>query len=189
MDMYMERLAGERLAEIERLEKELASLPAKWSQDSSLETWFPLTSEELENLRKEVAELRAFKQSAEAKLKEYEQSLKLSGEVNAKLMQELLGKQVVWIPDVDWLAAVIRKVDGKNLLGAGAMAEKIVDEMLAATPSHSQQSAEYRCHKCNKVTPPPEPFKFYVRCACGAATAATVALVGDSCQNQEPKGA
>lgn len=36
----------------------------------------------------------------------------------------------------------------------------------------------YRCHKCNATTPPPEPFKAYVTCKCGAMTAATAALVG-----------
>lgn len=36
------------------------------------------------------------------------------------------------VPDVDWLAQVIRAVDGNHSLGAGALAEKIVDAMLAA---------------------------------------------------------
>lgn len=37
-------------------------------------------------------------------------------------------------PDVDWLANVIRTVDGSHTLGAGALAEKIRDAMLAAAP-------------------------------------------------------
>ena len=39
------------------------------------------------------------------------------------------------IPDVDWLASVIRSVDGNHTLGAGALAEKIVEAMSAA-PSY-----------------------------------------------------
>jgi len=31
------------------------------------------------------------------------------------------------VPDVDWLANVIRAVDGYHSLGAGALAEKLVD--------------------------------------------------------------
>lgn len=55
----------EALAKLAAIESELSSLPAKWSEDSSLETWFPLTSEELESLREEVSELRAYKEAAE----------------------------------------------------------------------------------------------------------------------------
>lgn len=39
------------------------------------------------------------------------------------------------VPDVDWLANVIRAVDGAHTLGAGALAEKIIEAMLAAAPS------------------------------------------------------
>lgn len=35
------------------------------------------------------------------------------------------------VPDVDWLAQVIRAVDGSHSLGAGVLAEKIVEAMLA----------------------------------------------------------
>lgn len=35
-------------------------------------------------------------------------------------------------PDVDWLANVIREVDGKHDLGAGALAEKIIQRIAAA---------------------------------------------------------
>lgn len=54
-----------------------------------------------------------------------------------------------------------------------------------STPSHSQQSAKYRCHKCGTETPEPEPFKAYVKCACGTLTAATAALVDDRCPSHE----
>jgi hypothetical protein len=37
------------------------------------------------------------------------------------------------VPDVDWLAQVIRAVDGKHDLGAGALAEKIVEAMRTAS--------------------------------------------------------
>lgn len=56
---------------------------------------------------------------------------------------------------------------------------------IAAAPSHSQQSAEYRCHKCGAETPPPEPFKAYVKCACGTLTAATAALADDRSPSQQ----
>ena len=32
-----------------------------------------------------------------------------------------------WLPDVDWLSNVIRTVDGNNTLGAGLLAEKILE--------------------------------------------------------------
>jgi hypothetical protein len=35
------------------------------------------------------------------------------------------------VPDVDYLAQIIRMVDGKNSLGAGALAEKIIEAMAA----------------------------------------------------------
>jgi DNA repair exonuclease SbcCD ATPase subunit len=35
------------------------------------------------------------------------------------------------VPDVDWLANVIRQVDGNHKLGAGALAEKIVEAIAA----------------------------------------------------------
>ena len=86
---------AELRSKLSAMESELSSLPAKWSEDSSLETWFPYTKEELDHLRNENQNLRAYKESAEAKLKEYEQSLKLSGEVNARLVGELLDRQAV----------------------------------------------------------------------------------------------
>lgn len=55
----------EALEKLAAMEAELSSLPAKWSEDSSLKTWFPITSDELESLREEVAELRAYKEAAE----------------------------------------------------------------------------------------------------------------------------
>ena len=33
------------------------------------------------------------------------------------------------VPDAEWLASVIRKVDGKHSFGAGDLAEMIVKEM------------------------------------------------------------
>ena len=39
------------------------------------------------------------------------------------------------VPDVDWLSNVIRSVDGRHQLGAGALAEKIREAMLAAAPA------------------------------------------------------
>jgi hypothetical protein len=37
--------------DIVEMASELLSLPARWREDSSLETWFPLTAEELRNWR------------------------------------------------------------------------------------------------------------------------------------------
>lgn len=44
--------------------------------------------------------------------------------VISQLMNDSYG-----VPDVDWLSNVIRQVDGNNSLGAGALAEKIVEAM------------------------------------------------------------
>jgi hypothetical protein len=37
-------------------------------------------------------------------------------------------------PDVDWLASIIRSVDGNHKLGAGALAEKIVEALATKKP-------------------------------------------------------
>src|SRR5690606_9397861 len=39
-------------------QQRIACLPADWREDSSLETWFPITAEEIESLRTENARLR-----------------------------------------------------------------------------------------------------------------------------------
>jgi hypothetical protein len=66
------------------------------------------------------------------------------GEVEASFRAALAARPVdgVAVPEgwinVDWLANVIRQADGSNMLGAGALAEKIV-ELLAATPATHEQ--------------------------------------------------
>ncbi|MCW2485972.1 hypothetical protein J5069_08695 [Candidatus Symbiopectobacterium sp. NZEC127] len=46
------------IAEVKALRAQLASLPADWSKDSSLETWFPLSAEHIARLEAQLAELR-----------------------------------------------------------------------------------------------------------------------------------
>lgn len=46
------------VAELVDLRAKFAALPADWSQDSSLETWFPYTAQELDSLRAEAKALR-----------------------------------------------------------------------------------------------------------------------------------
>lgn len=46
------------------------------------------------------------------------------------------------VPNVDWLAQVIRQVDGNNSLGAGALAEQIVTAMRAAQPEAVAQGGQ-----------------------------------------------
>ncbi len=48
---------------------------------------------------------------------------------NVNLCKELAISQArkEWLPDVDWLSNVIRTVDGNNTLGAGLLAEKILE--------------------------------------------------------------
>ena len=51
-------------SEIEEMAQKLLSLPADWQEDSSLETWFPLTAEELKRTKEEknqlIKELKEF---------------------------------------------------------------------------------------------------------------------------------
>lgn len=53
-----------------------------------------------------------------------------------------LRSQQAAVPDVDWLSNVIRSADGGNKLGAGVLAEKIVEAMLAAAQQPSQPSIQ-----------------------------------------------
>ncbi|WP_422121296.1 hypothetical protein [Pectobacterium brasiliense] len=46
------------LEELLSLRAQLANLPADWSKDSSLETWFPLSAEHIARLEAQLAELR-----------------------------------------------------------------------------------------------------------------------------------
>jgi len=50
-------------------------------------------------------------------------------ELNALLAQAREEGRKEALLDVDWLSNVIREVDGKHELGAGALAEKIVERM------------------------------------------------------------
>lgn len=69
LDGVHERVAA---LEIERdaLKAELDRLPAKWSEDSSLKTWFPITCDYLDSLRAEMDELKAKLKSTESRLHE-----------------------------------------------------------------------------------------------------------------------
>lgn len=46
--------AREAFAALDAAQEQVAALPADWSTDSSLETWFPFSAQELVNLREEV---------------------------------------------------------------------------------------------------------------------------------------
>lgn len=52
--------------------------------------------------------------------------------------------QPVAVPDVDWLANVIRSVDGNHKMGAGALAEKIVQALAAPSPQPAIQAGEWQ---------------------------------------------
>lgn len=52
-------LVVELIDRLRESEDELSILPGKWSEDSSLETWFPYTNDELVSLRDENAKLKA----------------------------------------------------------------------------------------------------------------------------------
>jgi hypothetical protein len=55
------------------------------------------------------------------------------------------------VPDVDALAQEIRRVDGNNTMGAGALAEHIVEWLSAAkgcAPRHQWDDGGERCVKC-----------------------------------------
>lgn len=73
----------ELIDRLQNAETELARLPAKWSEDSSLQTWFPITSEELESLR---AENKALKAKIEAARKQEPAVL-------------IEGKKIFWNPE------------------------------------------------------------------------------------------
>lgn len=57
-----------------------------------------------------------------------------------RLLNKLNADRAVSVPDVDWLAETIRRVDGAHKLGAGALAEKIIDAMLSASPAQTNQN-------------------------------------------------
>jgi hypothetical protein len=48
--------------------------------------------------------------------------------------------------DVDWLSNVIRAADGNNTLGAGALAEKIVEALAAHPPAQADQAPAVRTY-------------------------------------------
>lgn len=48
-------------AELESLRKRVDGLPADWTKDSSLETWFPFTAQELKRYRDALAQIAEFK--------------------------------------------------------------------------------------------------------------------------------
>lgn len=56
------------------------------------------------------------------------------GERYSLLAEETIVSAPAGVPEVDWLANVIRAADGNHSLGAGALAEKIVEAMLSASP-------------------------------------------------------
>jgi hypothetical protein len=58
----------------------------------------------------------------------------------------------VLVPDIDWLANVIRTVDGSNKLGAGALAEKIVEALAAM-----------QCEKLPQAAPMPDERQFILQ--------------------------
>ncbi|HMY38524.1 MAG TPA: hypothetical protein PK011_04295, partial [Marinagarivorans sp.] len=66
--------------ERDALKAELDRLPAKWSEDSSLQTWFPITSEELESLRAENTALKAELNDTKAAADDFFNDLKLMEE-------------------------------------------------------------------------------------------------------------
>lgn len=74
-------------AEIAELKSKLASLPADWNTDSSLETWFPYSAEEIERLRSDVAKLRA----RVAELERAQQWRPLVQEVNSAVAELMHG--------------------------------------------------------------------------------------------------
>lgn len=54
-----EPFANQLFREWKELKRRLSVLPGDWEKDSSLETWFPISADELKRLRAENAELRA----------------------------------------------------------------------------------------------------------------------------------
>lgn len=104
-------------AEIERLKSRLASLPADWNTDSSLETWFPYSAEEIERLRNDVAQLRA--RVAEFERDEF--SL-------ATLRSANLSRQAEWcadqVPDLSYR--------GNELAGEGGEVAEVALSLSAA---------------------------------------------------------
>lgn len=59
----------------EKLNRSPANFPADWNQDSSLETWFPLTAEELSAARLKIEQLEAQVAKLKADLASTEESL------------------------------------------------------------------------------------------------------------------
>lgn len=154
------------------------------------------------DLQRENTELKEKLFSMTSSAREYKQLWKEAGEERNNLRSKLAAmeaeKSAVAVPDgwklvpieptTQQLYAAESPIDGViscRQSSQHAIADAAYRAMLASAPSHSQQSAEYRCHKCGTETPPPEPFKAYVKCACGTLTAATAALADDRCPSHE----
>lgn len=86
-----------------------------------------------------------YMKEAERRLAEHEHAAGLSryGDCQTTRAALLAHIQRGAVPDVDWLSNVIRTADGSHNLGAGALAEKIVEAMIAApAPDHFRDTAQ-----------------------------------------------
>lgn len=142
-------------AKLAAMESELSSLPAKWSEDSSLKTWFPITSDELESLREEVSELRAYKEAVEKQ----EPVIRISGGRVVDFNPNYVGsvsegafyskpvpaeQPAVTVPDgFREIAEAVAHIGVDFGYGNFALSQEHIEKaraLLEAAPSHSQQS-------------------------------------------------
>jgi hypothetical protein len=89
-------------AEIGEMAQKLLSLPADWTEDSSLETWFPFTAEELKRIKEENEE---YKESFDLRWKADMRAIKMWQKDNP-------GNDLVWPDHADlvvWLMGQLKE--------------------------------------------------------------------------------
>ena len=113
-----------------KLKAELEQLPAKWNEDSSLETWFPFSAEELSRCKTELAEaVQHNREQAEHLARTATECVELKAELGALQWREItpehlpkVGDEVIdrWeAPDISKMSMAMWGWEAKDFIRAG----------------------------------------------------------------------